>query len=43
MGNPDRNRSVAQLDGTPRRRYDVGGDLAIGRSRSSLRPTSPIY
>jgi hypothetical protein len=26
MGNPDRNRSVAQLDGTPRRRHDVGGD-----------------
>jgi len=37
MGDPNRDLSVAQLDGTPRRRYYTGGDLARAVAIEDLR------
>ena len=37
MGDPNRDLSVAQLDGTPRRRYYTGGDLRRAVAIEDLR------
>ena len=40
MGDPNRNTRVAQLDGTPRRRYYTGGNLARAVAIEDLRATT---